>query len=637
MKSNNFLSAVFILLVSVFANGQFSPPQDPFLPKEIIIEPYLFPINPGKQNWLAGTMGELRNTHFHAGIDIRTDNLTGLPVRATQRGYISRVIVGTYGYGQAVFVTHPDGNVSVYGHLDRFKGKLATLVLNKHYELKSFDLDLEFTSNQFPVNRGDTIAFSGNTGGSSGPHLHFEIRDNNNEALNPLSFKFDEIQDVLPPIAQKIAFKTLSINSRIEDQFGRKEFLLVRNGNNYYLTQPIHASGKIGLEVLAFDRLDFSRFRCGINEIEVLVDSQKIFSQKIDKINFDDSHGIVSLMDFETLKTRGLHFNKLYVDDGNPLKYYENSKSKGEIFISNKSVNVQINLIDAYKNKSEVHFKIDPLTKTEIKRTAPIAQSTDYSVSGDILELQTSCNGKEINFFDKGNAFALSPAYQLNGRYVYLVDLQKTIPDSAQACQGTIQFDVKDKIPSGIDYTFYSDWTNIWFEHKSLYDTLFIHLSKNNKNGREIFSIGKATDPLNAPIEVTLKTREKIKPNSKVAVYHQEGRMYSYLGGAWQNGNVKFKTMQLGDFTILKDSIAPTIQRIQCQPSSARFRITDDLSGIASYQATINSEWLLMRYDYKNGILQSERLDKTRPLQGDFELKVIDRTGNEKIYQQKIL
>ncbi len=129
-------------------------------------EPYHFPVNPGKQNWLAGTMGELRNTHFHAGIDIRTNNMTGMPVRATQRGYISRVIVGTYGYGQALFVTHPDGNVSVYGHLDRFNGKLKDYVLNKHYELKSFALDLEFAKDQFPVNRGDTIAFSGNTGGS---------------------------------------------------------------------------------------------------------------------------------------------------------------------------------------------------------------------------------------------------------------------------------------------------------------------------------------------------------------------------------------------------------------------------------------------------------------------------------------
>jgi hypothetical protein len=100
---------------------------------------------------------------------------------------------------------------------------------------------------------------------------------------------------------------------------------------------------------------------------------------------------------------------------------------------------------------------------------------------------------------------------------------------------------------------------------------------------------------------------------------------------------MQFTTAELGDFVLLKDSIAPMIYRIQCQPSSARFRIMDNLSGIASYEATVDGEWLLMKYDYKTGILQSERLDKTKRLHGDFELKVYDNVGNEKIFKQKIL
>ncbi len=633
----NKVSLVAALLISSLGYGQFSPSKEiPLRPIEDD-QPYLFPINPGKQNWLAGTMGELRNTHFHSGIDIRTDNQIGIPVLATQRGYISRVIVGTNGYGQALFVTHPDGNVSVYGHLDRYYRNLAAYVLTKHYQLKSFDLDIEFYPNQFMVNRGDTIAFSGNTGGSSGPHLHFEIRDNQNEALNPLTFNFDEIKDVLPPVPQKIAFKTLAIDSRIEDQFGRKEFYLVRNGNSYSIPQPIHASGKIGLELLAFDRLDLSRFRCGINEIEVLLDSQKIFSQKIDKINFNESRGIVSLMDFETLKTRGLRFNKLYVGDGNPLKYYEVSKNKGEIYVADKAVSVQINLIDTYNNRSEVHFKIEPSANTALKSSASTTQPVDYSIAGNILDLKVACAAKEIKIFEKGVPITINPVYQTGGHQVYLVDLQRTIPDSAQTCQGILRFDVKDKIPSGIDYTFYSDWANIRFEPNSLYDTLFINLSNKNKSGKEVFSIGKITDPLNAPIKVTLKMQEKIKPDPKLAVYHLEGKANEYLGGEWQNGNMKFKTMQLGDFILLKDSIAPVIHRLHCYSSSARFRVTDNLSGVAQFSATVDGEWLLMAYDYKTGILQSERLDKSKPIQGDFELTITDRSGNQSIYKQKIL
>ncbi len=373
------------LLTPMYASAQLSPSKELPPLKFINEEPYLFPINPGQQNWLAGTMGELRNTHFHSGIDIRTNNMAGVPVRATQRGYISRVIVGSYGYGHVLFLTHPDGNVSVYAHLDQFKGKIADYILNKHYELKSFDLDQVFSPHQFPVNRGDTIALSGNTGGSNGPHLHFEIRDDNNEALNPLNFKFDEIKDALPPVAQKIALKAMDVNSRINGRNGRVEFHLVRNGSTYFLPYEIQATGKIGIELLAFDRMDFSQFRCGINEIEMLVDSQKVFSQKIDKIDFNQTHGIVSLLDFETLKTRGLRFNKLYIDDGNPLKYYEQGLNRGEIQVANKPLSIQVNLKDAYGNQSTIQFKIKPPTPASNLALSPLAKPFEYEIAGNIF------------------------------------------------------------------------------------------------------------------------------------------------------------------------------------------------------------------------------------------------------------
>lgn len=638
MKLNKFLPQLLVLLMPVWAQGQFNPPKDLPYPKAVLSEPYLFPINPGQQNWLAGTMGELRNTHFHAGIDIRTNNMAGLPVLATQRGYISRAIVGTYGYGQALFVTHPDGNVSVYGHLDQFRGKVASYILNKHYEKKSFDLDLFFTPDQFPVNRGDTIALSGNTGGSSGPHLHFEIRDEQNEALNPLEFKFGEINDVLSPIAQKIAIKTMNVNSRIDNRFGRKEFALMRNGNTYFLPHPIQASGKIGIELLAFDRLDLSRFRCGINEIEVLVDSQKVFTQRIDRINFNNTHGIVSLMDFETMKTRGLHFNKLYVDDGNPLKYYESSKDKGQITIGDKPVAILIKLKDSYGNESRVSLRVEPALATNAKPSTLPQKTHEYFFTGNVLEMHSACPANTpLKVFEKGNVTEIKSAYAHSGRLVYLIDLQKTLPDSAQTCHGMVQFDLKDKIPSGIEYTFYSDRANIHFPPNSLYDTLFLTLADKMKNSKEIFSIGRSTDPLFSPIDVTLKPQEKVTPSPKLAVYHIEGRSFEYIGGQWQNGAVRFQASEFGDFIFLTDSIAPMIHRLQCNASSVRFRIGDNLSGIARYEATVNGEWLLMKYDYKTGILHSERLDQSKSLQGDFELKVTDRAGNQSVYQQKIL
>lgn len=602
-------------------------------------EPYLFPINPGKQNWLAGTMGELRNTHFHAGIDIRTNNVTGVPVLATQRGYISRAIVNTYGYGHVLFLAHPDGNVSVYAHLDKFNSTVADYILRKQYEKKSFDLDLEFSPDQFPVGRGDTIALSGNTGGSSGPHLHFEIRDNKNEALNPLNFHFDEIKDVVSPVAQKMALKTIGIQSRINGKFGRSEFYLLRIGNNYTLPQPVEVSGKVGIELLAFDRMDLSQFRCGINEIEMLVDSQKVFSQKIDRIDFNKTHDIVALLNFQTLKTRGLRFNKLYIEDGNPLKYYERGIHRGEINVADKAAKVQINLKDTYGNQSHIHFKLKPAPPYNKVLLSPMANPYEYEIAGNVLSLRVkSCGAKsKLTLFEKGSAVQLDPNYIGNDQQVFLVDLQKTVPDSTQTCWGIIPLPLKDKIPSGIEYTFYSDMADIHFPPHSLYDTLFLNLTKNVKNKIEIFSIGRTTEPLNEPIEITLKQLGKYSNDPKTSVYHLEGRSHKFIGGQWEGDKIKFTSTELGDFVLLKDSIAPTVHRIQCNQASARFHASDALSGIATYEATINGEWLLMKYDYKTGILQSERLDKSKMLQGDFELKVIDHAGNERTYQQKIL
>ncbi len=600
-------------------------------------ERYIFPINPGQPNWLAGTMGELRNTHFHAGIDIRTNNQTGMPVRATQKGYVSRVIVGTYGYGQAVFVTHPDGNVSVYGHLDKFYGKLGAHVLNEHYKRQSFDLDLKFSKDQFPVTKGDTIALSGNTGGSQGPHLHFELRDSANYALNPLVFGFDEIKDNMAPVAQKIAFKTLEPHARINGQFGRKEYYLSRRGNVYTVPQPVNAIGKIGIELLAFDRLDFSQFRCGINEIEMWVDSVRVFVQRIDKIDLDETRRILTLMNFQTLKSRGLRFNKLHVDDGSDRHYYDESLHEGEIDVKAKAVKVVVKLKDTYGNESQIRFQIIPGPRPyKVNSVSAMSKPMEWDIFENVMQLKVrACHGP-VTLFENGASAIFQPDYEEVGSQVFLIDLQKNLPDSIQTCNGMLQLNFKDRVPSGIEYTFYSEWANIHFPVESLYDTLFFQTDKKIIGNREVYTIGNPQIPLHESIEITLK-REGQASLRKTSAYHQEGRSYKYLGGEWTNGAIKFTAPELGEFVLLKDSLPPSINRIYCTRSTARFRISDTLSGIGSFEATINGEWLLMKYDYKTGILQSEKLDYRKPLVGEFVLKVTDREGNERIYKQRIL
>lgn len=616
--------------------GQLSL-QDPVSEIKTPEVKYLFPINPGHPGLLAGTMGELRSTHFHAGIDIRTNNMVGVPVLASGKGYVIRAMVSSYSYGKVLFVQHPDGNLTVYAHLDRFKGRLGDFVRNAQYERKSFEIDLSFSPNQFPVLEGDTIALSGNTGGSSGPHLHFEIRDSLNEALNPLNFGFSEIRDTSSPVAQKIALKTLDMHSRINDRFGRFEFYVYRVGNTYTFSAPILAHGRIGVEVLAYDKMDQSGFKCGINHIDLYADSQKVFSQVIDKIDFAAQRGILALMDYKALKTSGARFNKLYVDDATRLEYHE-AVAGGQLVIDRKDIPVKIVLQDTYGNSSTVHFllKTAPVV-TQATWLNPITAPYSLETIENTLAVTVKpCPGStpsSITAFSRQEKIDLAPAYQHVNAAVYLIDLRKMQPDSILTCQGTIRFGNQDIIPSGTEYKYYSDLADVKFQEGTLYDTLYWSVARTEKDGREIFTIGDKNTPLRSGIDVVLKP--ELKYDSKSAVYKLNGA-YTFLGGTWKNGRIAFQTQELGDFGILTDSLPPVIRRLTLNQTAARFRVRDNLSGIASFEALVDSRWLLMNYDYKTGVLLSEKLDASKPLKGNFVLKVVDFAGNEQVFTQTI-
>ncbi len=598
---------------------------------------YLFPIHPGQPNFLSGTMGELRNTHFHGGIDIRTDNRIGIPVQSTQDGYISRVNVSTGGYGTVIYISHPDGKVSVYGHLDKFKGKLATLVRNEQYRRKSFEVDLIFQPGELIVVKGDTIGLSGNTGSSQGPHLHFEIRDGKYE-LNPLKFGFTEITDNIAPAAHKIALRTFGINSRINDRFGRIEFsVLKKSSSEFVLPVPILAHGQIGIELLADDRMDNSSGRCGINYIEMYVDEEKVFSQAIERVDIEETRAVLALVDFKTMEIKGKRYNKLYIDDGNHLEFY-NSLRGGIISVADKDRAIRISLKDESGNKSSVRLT---LKSTPVSEAMVLSSKKPVGIESDLLEntlmVTSGCvSSDKLWAYSNGKALEVTAAYRGGNQHIYLLDLRKIQPDSVRSCSGSLVFHFEDMIPSETEYTYYSDWVDIHFPEKALYDTLFLNVNHRIEADREFFIIGQRTIPLHKDVQMSIKPVLPFVPSKNISVYRREGRGFAYLGGEWSNGKVKVATRELGEFTILADSLPPTITRIKLDSWSARFRTRDKLSGIAYYEASINGAWLLMSYDFKTGILQSDKLDPKQSLKGDFELKVVDRAGNERIFKQKI-
>lgn len=615
--------------------AQFSAPHDDLDRVNTNETNYLFPIEPGTANLLAGTMGELRSNHFHSGIDVRTNGKIGLPVLSSQVGYISRVSISAGGYGNALYVTHPNGHTTVYGHLDRFTKTIADYVRKEQYRKKTFDINLYFKEGTFNINRGDTIAFSGNSGGSSGPHLHFDIRDKNNEALNPLLFNFGEVVDNIPPTAQKIALRTMDINSRINDQFGRFEFYVVKEGNNYKLPFPILAKGNIGIELLGHDRLDNSRSHCGINFIEMYAGDGRVFKQVIDKVNFGETRNILTLMDYTTLKNSGERFNKLFVDDGNDLGYYNGTKNKGIIKVANEDVPIKIVLKDSYGNESQVALTLKPSEiTTEVKTMSSISKPLQQRFLENTFEITAL---KELSdsaiLFKGGEAFTVLPSYSNNVQNVFLLDLRKKLPDSISIGGQVIRTNFKDMIPSGIPYKYYSDLIDINFSRNTLYDTVFLRTDYKN-NEREVFSIGDSIYPLNRNMTITLKPKGNYSEN--FSVYKTSGRYFQYMGGNWANGQITFSTRDFGDFVLLEDTQAPSINKMAMNGAAARFKIRDDLSGIAYYEASINGEWLLMNYDYKTNMISAERLNDKQPLRGDLSVKVVDNAGNENIYQEKI-
>jgi hypothetical protein len=572
-------------------------------------------------------------------LDIDTPGI-GVPVLCVDDGYVSRATATTGGYGNVLYVTHPDGNTTVYAHLDEFKGAVGDFIRKERYTRKVSEIDLSFAPNQFKVSKGELLALSGNTGGSGGPHLHFEVRNQNNEATNPLAYQFREVRDNVAPLVFKVALKTMDTQSRINDQFGRFEFSVVKKGDTYTLPFPILAQGTIGVEVLAHDKMENSRFRYGINYIEMRVDSQRVFTQTIDKVDFNETRRILTVMDYQTLESSGNRFNKLYIDDGNRLDYYAGAPGKTGITVKEKETPVEIRLIDFNGNVSKVRFEFKPMPLVEETHLlTAMSKSFETEILENTLKINVkdcSANESVIQIWQHGKATSFSRTYEGSNRKVYLINLQTTLPDSVQTCQGTIKFNFKDRVPSETEYKYYSDLMDIEFPNQSLYDTAFLEIAYDTLNKQETFSIGNRSIPLNKSITVTLKPKATYFQSRDLDLYRKAGRGYVYVPCEWKNNRVKFNTRDFGQFTFLRDTIPPTITKIGLSTAAARFKISDNLSGISYFEAHINGQWLLMVYDYKTGIVKSEKADPSILLTGDFELKVVDQAGNERIFKQKI-
>ena len=608
------------------------------IPADIPADYFLFPIKPGQQNFLSGTMGEIRPNHFHGGIDIKTDGVIGLPVYAAADGYVSRYKASTYGYGNVVYLTHPNGLVTVYGHLEKFAEPIAGYMLRKQYEHQSYELELRPEKDIFKFKKGDIIAYSGNTGGSGGPHLHFEIRDKDDVQYNVLKFKFPEIQDKISPEIQKIALTTLSIDGRVNNAFGRLEFTPAKTGSFYSLKDTVFAHGLLGLEMLAFDRLDKAENKNGVQQVDLSVNGKVVFSHYKDAIPLDKSRQISCHINYDVLKRYGKSFEKCYLDDGNQLPIYGQTYQKGKFYIKPNTVNeVVLVLKDSYQNATTLRFTIKgqkPTFTGEAKK--PKKPVLDYELTENILKITANDTAKtvrNVELFIGLKKYTLLPSYATAAGSVHLYDIRGGIPDSILFCGISKKLGIKQIVPSGQELNYQDNNLGVVFKAGSLYDTLYL----NTGTDKDMFLLNDMFTPLFLPIKLTLKPTTLPADLSKAAIYYAGwGKSRNYEGGKWENGAITTYTKNLGKFRILSDTTAPTVKLVMKNKDVISFKVRDDLSGLASYKLEIDGEFVLLRFEHKKALIWSEKLDKKVPLSGEVVLRVKDLAGNETVYKTRI-
>ncbi|TDB64622.1 M23 family metallopeptidase [Arundinibacter roseus] len=604
---------------------------------------FIFPINPGQTNTLAGVLGDLRTNHYHGGLDIRTQQREGLPVHAAADGYVYKVAVQGTGYGNVIYLKHPNGLTTVYGHLKTFSDTLARYVRSEQYKKQDFYVELYPAPGQFVFKKGQVMAASGNTGGSAGPHLHFEVRDSRDNYLNPLYFNFDEIKDTTPPAFWNVALRPSTLNSRVNGQFDRQVFKPIKQKNGtYVIPSTIRGTGQIGIELQAYDYMTGTGFRYGLHCIEIRMDGQEIFTFNMEKFPVTATRDYNNLIDYRTDQETGARFYKCYNPDGNSFELFKTDGFSGRLVLNDTLTHqISIKIFDAYENSSQLTFTMKgELNAAEIRDAdsteAPIfAGSLSADSDENTLKIEAAGNaspGTFATFFTDRRRVQQDPSYIRGTTAVFLTDLRTLLPDSVQVGSKVLPLNYRKSIPPAKEMEFLTPNWGIRFDSTSLFDTL--HLSVIQRFNT--ISVNEPTLALRGSVQVRFKPEGTFTRKERTGVYRYYKNDYRYLGGNWTGDFLAFKTRELGQFVAMTDSIPPKVRLIEHSSKHIRGYIQDDLSGIDTFRARVNGEWVLMNYEYKNRYIWSEKLDESQLFEGELTLEVTDRAGNSTILQVEI-
>jgi murein DD-endopeptidase MepM/ murein hydrolase activator NlpD len=623
------LFSILILLVFGFRTPPFSDRNF-----------FRFPISPGKTSYLAGTMGELRRGHFHGGIDVKTLGQTGLPIYAAADGFISRVSITPAGYGRRLNIRHENGFTTVYAHLKEFAPEIEKRAFQLQYQNESFRLDYFPRRLEFPVKKGEIIAFSGNSGFSAAPHLHFEIRDAENRQLNPLDFNFLEVVDSSAPIIQRIRVIPKSSRTRINGHLAPKEYRCYFDSNSglYKIRDTIFVSGPFALEFKGYDKMSGNWNRTGIQGYSLEMNGKRVFEARINNLPVLLTRFINLHIDFETLVRKNTWFHRIYKETGNLLPFYSSNGKDGIIELKDPMAQgLDFSLYDASGNVSHASFqarkrKFNAMA-IEIDSDTSKSQILKCSKLNNVLKIKVLGHlGNEPLYLYSGNLkFEVLHSYIENNSLVYLWDLKKILPDSLKIGESKKIFSYKAMVPNGREFSFFSKDIQIDFFKKTLFDTLFLELKEDSNR----FSVGSYLEPLRSPIKITWSFSDTSFGKELSHAYLSYGKEFQFLGGYWKENKLVFSTKNFGDIVIKKDTIPPSIKYLSKRWNRIKFKIEDGLSGIKKYRATLDGNWIMMEFDAKKSILTSKRENENINLKGSFILTVQDMAGNIKEFKQE--
>jgi len=589
---------------------------------------YLFPINNNSQNYLSGNLGELRGDHFHMGIDIKTFGKINLPVIASENGFIERLRVSGTGYGKAIYIKHEDGNKTVYAHLNKFNDKFEKYITDYQYRNKKFIVNL-FPGNKFKVKKGDTIGYSGNSGTSGAPHLHYEYRDSNDLVYNPLSLNFKEIKDNRSPTIELISFKSMDLESRVNDQFG----IFTHKIETKSINENINLEGNIGISIYAFDRLDGYLNKVGINQVKLYVNDSLIINNKINYLSYNETNYVSRYIDFHLYKKLRRQFIKLYQDDGNKLNFHRN-KSDGIInFSKDKTFDIRIEVFDLFGNKKTLFFTVNNKSKENMVISELDLFEDDHYILDNTLVLRSHDKFDTINILYKDFNKKIINDFSNQKYNYYLVSLKEKLPLRAKINDKEINFNLIRSVSHNTISKVSNKDFNITFNKESLFDTLYLSFFKKN-DSLEYFNFkNEMTFKKGILVElIPKKTYNKLKSH----VYNTNGKKPRYIGGEWKDNKIKFYSKNLSNYTILEDNEPPKINILTINQNEIKIKIKDFQSGISNYEGKINDQWILFEYDKKNDIIISKKLNSNQSFKGRFVLTVEDNASNKTIYKINI-